>query len=277
MSLFDVLFVMFSFFVLVFRSLFFVLFHGIDFALNGGFGLQVRMQDPLINRAHSRALYYDRTLKRRRHRRSSSIKTPHASQVKTAVVLDVLRNAGLVSSIIALFAVLPEDPALVGDSEVAGLKHETRDSRDPRTEKEDEKEDEEEDEEADDDEVMLRDQLCKSAHLGGTLLQMLCRLDAECIENTKTVLDDSLDDLLNISLGKKPPPQSIMPQHSHSRPEACSTSVYNGRKTDVVPLFFLSCAHHTEQLKPLERRFHKYLQLVPLPPKLIERFKTIEK
>ena len=241
------------------------------------------MQDPLINRAHSRALYYDRTLKRRRHRRSSSIKTPHASQVKTAVVLDVLRNAGLVSSIIALFAVLPEDPALVGDSstnnEVAGLKHETRDSRDPRTETKEDEEEDEEDEDADDDEVMLRDQLCKSAHLGGTLLQMLCRLDAECIENTKTVLDDSLDDLLNISLGKKPPPQSTMPQHTHFRPEACSRSVYNGRKTDVVYLlsFFLvlTIGLTTEQLKPLERRFHKYLQLVPLPPKLIERFKTI--
>lgn len=169
----------------------------------GALEAMVRMQDPLINRAHSRALYYDRTLKQRRHRRSSSIKTPHASQVKTGVVLDVLRNAGLVSSIIALFAVLPEDPALVGNggtsTGVDGSKHDTRD-----TNKEGEGEEEdEEDEDADDDEVMLRDQLCKSAHLGGTLLQMLCRLDAASITNTQTVLDESLDDLLNISLGKQ--------------------------------------------------------------------------
>ena len=167
------------------------------------------MQDPLINRAHSRALYYDRSLKQRRHRRSSSIKTPHASQVKTGVVLDVLRNAGLVSSIIALFAVLPEDPALVGNggtsTGVDGSKRGTRDTNK-------EGEGEEEDEDADDDEVMLRDQLCKSAHLGGTLLQMLCRLDAESITNTQTVLDESLDDLLNISLGKKQQPTQSRPQ-----------------------------------------------------------------
>ena len=149
----------------------------------------VRMQDPHVNRAHSRAQYYDRTHSRRRHRRSSSITTKNKSTVKTAVVLDVLRNAGLVSSIIALFALLPEDAALVKKME--------RDEKEKEKES-DEEENEDDEELIDEDEAMLRDQLCKSAHLGGTVLQMLCRLDDECVTNTENILEESLDELMEI-------------------------------------------------------------------------------
>ena len=166
----------------------------------GALEAMVRMQDPVINRAHSRAMYYDRSVARRRHRRSSSLRDStnerkgengkggsrkSSSTVKTAVVLDVLRNAGLVSSIIALFALLPEDPQLVGEGE------------DTKSGSENEDDD---NDEADEDETMLRDQLCKSAHLGGTVLQMLCRLDAACITDTEAVLQDSLDELLEINV-----------------------------------------------------------------------------
>jgi len=51
---------------------------------------------------------------------------------------------------------------------------------------------------ADDDETMLRDQLCKSAHLGGIIISMLLRLDDECIMNTEDVLNDSLSELMEI-------------------------------------------------------------------------------
>ena len=151
----------------------------------------VRMQDPHVNRAHSRAQYYDRTHRNRRHRRSSSIRTKNKSSVKTAVVLDVLRNAGLVSSIIALFALLPEDAALV--------KKMKRDEKEKENKSDEEEFMNESDEELiDEDEAMLRDQLSKSAHLGGTVLQMLCRLDSECVTNTENILEESLDELMNI-------------------------------------------------------------------------------
>jgi hypothetical protein len=222
----------------------------------GAIEAMVRMQDPIINRAHSRALYYDRTIQKRRHRRSSSIITSNNSSVKTSVVLDVLRNAGLVSSIIALFALLPEDPDMIGkrkssnlcqedeekvvsetssiNNRIAEVKQDAYDKLVYEIDKvnDDDNVDDAEEEEADEDEdeVMLRDQLCKSAHLSGTLLQMLCRLDVEYITNAEGVLYDSLDDLLNISI---------------------------------------------EQLMPLERRFNKYLNMIKLPGKLVQRFNTM--
>ena len=212
----------------------------------------IRMQDPIINRAHGRAMYYDRTHHRRRHRRSSSISggTPNnrstlRSTVKTAVVLDVLRNAGLVSSVIALFALLPEDVTLLSRRKIQNDKNNidanNDDSRDASfvndsnydsndDGNDDDNGDDGDDDGADDDETMLRDQLCKSAHLGGIIISMLLRLDDECIMNTEDVLNDSLSELMEI-------------------PE--------------------------EHLGPLERRFTKYLHNVTLPDQLVDRFKSL--
>ena len=207
----------------------------------GALEATVRMQDPQINRAHTRALYYDRTHRNRRHRRSSSISgTKDGSTVKTAVVLDVLRNAGLVASIIALFALLPEDPSLLpsltsdkkNDLELSNSSNSSNpaDSSDSPTTPNYDSNDDNEIVEADEDETMLRDQLCKSAHLGGTVLQMLSRLDAECVSDTKVVIEDSLDELMEI-------------------PE--------------------------ELLAPLERRFSKYLGHIVLPDTLVARFNQL--
>ncbi len=108
----------------------------------------VRMQDPAVNRAYTRSLHQSRRLRRKRRGVAGG-----EGQIRTAGVLDVLRDAGLVASIIALFVLLPGD---VDDGDI-----DDGDSDD----KEDET-DEDEDLDLLSDDAMLRNQLSRCADVG---------------------------------------------------------------------------------------------------------------
>ena len=114
----------------------------------------VRMQDPFMNRAHQRAMNHP--LQRRYNlTRKKRQKTENLMRVKTHGVINALRDAGIVASIIALFALLPSaDSNLLrtGDgSEEEEMNHveESYVEESPQT-----------------DDEMLRDHLCRAADLG---------------------------------------------------------------------------------------------------------------
>jgi hypothetical protein len=145
----------------------------------------VRMQDPWVNRAHGRAVWHPLE-RRRQHRkmsrqeaRGNSRRGGAAAKVKTRGVVTVLRNAGIVASIIALFALLPgtdegeeaeEEARVDGVGERGGRGGGGQVGQEDEEDEEDEEEAEEnedyfQDSEQTDDE-MLREHLCRAADLG---------------------------------------------------------------------------------------------------------------